>query len=52
MVFMETHLDCSILDSGLFPSIYTVFRRDRSQNGRRDGAGILIAVRDTLRASV
>ena len=46
MVSTETHLDCSILDSGLFPSIYTVFRRDRSQNGRR-GGGILIAVRDT-----
>ena len=27
------------------------FRRDRVQNGRR-GVGILIAVRDTLRASV
>ena len=51
MVFTETHLDSSILDSELFPSIYTVFRRDRVQNGRR-GGGILIAVRDTLRASV
>ena len=49
--FTETHLDSSILDSELFPSIYTVFRRDRVQNGRR-GGGILIAVRDTLRASV
>lgn len=44
-------MDSSILDSELFPSIYTVFRRDRVQNGRR-GGGILIAVRDTLRASV
>ena len=51
MVFTETHLDSSILDSELFPSSYTVFRRDRVQNGRR-GSGILIAVRDTLRASV
>ena len=51
MVFTETHLDCSILGSGLFPSIYTVFRRDRAQNGRRVG-GILIAICGTLRASV
>ena len=51
MVFTEIHLDSSILDIELFPSIYTVFRRDRAQNGRR-GGGILIAVRDTLRASV
>ena len=51
MVFTETHLDSSILDSELFPSIYTVFRRDRAQNGRRDG-GMLIAVQDALRASV
>ena len=51
MVFTETHLDSFILDRELFPSIYMVFRRNRVQNGRRDGGG-LIAVRDTLRASV
>ena len=51
MVFTETNLDCSILDSELFPSTYTVFRRDRAQNGRRVG-GILIAICGTLRASV
>ena len=43
MVFMETHLDSSILDSELFLSIYTVFRFDLAQNGR-PGGGILIAV--------
>ena len=44
-------MDSSVLDSELFPSIYTVFRRDRAKNGRQ-GGGILIAVRDTLRASM
>lgn len=33
MVFTETHLDSSILGSELFPSLYTVFRCDRVQNG-------------------
>ena len=28
MVFTETHLDSTITDSELFPSNYTVFRRD------------------------
>lgn len=51
MVFTEIHLDSFILDRELFPSIYTVFRRNRVQSGRRDGGG-LIAVRDTLRACV
>ena len=43
MVFTETHLDSSVLDSELFSSIYTVFRLDLAQNGRSSG-GILIAV--------
>ena len=43
MAFTETHLDSSVLDSELFPSIYTVFRLDLAQNGR-SGGGILIAV--------
>lgn len=51
VVFTETHLDSFILERELFPSVYTVFRRNRVQNGRRHGA-VLIAVRDTLRASV
>ena len=49
MVFTETHLDSSILDSELFPSIYTVFRFDPAQNGRR-GGGILIAVPQAAQA--
>ena len=43
MVFTETHVDSSILDSELFPSIHTVFRFDLAQNDRR-GGDILIAV--------
>ena len=31
MVFMETHLDSSVLDSELFLSIYTVFGFDLAQ---------------------
>ena len=52
MVFTENHLDSSILDSELLPSIYTVFSLNRVQNGRRGGGTVLIVVRDTLRASV
>ena len=37
MVFTETHLDSTITDSELFPSNYTVFRRDRPYNGRKGG---------------
>ena len=50
MVFTETHLDSTITDSELFPSNYTVFRRDRSYNGRK-GGGVLIATRDTVKVS-
>ena len=49
MVFTETHLDSSILDSELFPSIDTVFRLDLAQNGR-NGGGILIAVPQAAQA--
>ena len=42
IVLMETHLDDAISDAEIFPENYTVFRRDRSQNGRQ-GGGILIA---------
>ena len=48
MVFTETHLDSTITDSELFPSNYTVFRRDRLHNGRK-GGGVLIATRDTVK---
>ena len=49
MVFTETHLDSTITDSELFPSNYTVFRRDRPYNDRK-GGGVLIATRDTVKA--
>ena len=42
MVFTETHLDSTITDSKLFPSNYTVFRRDRPYNGRK-GGGVFIS---------
>lgn len=42
MVFTETHLDSTITDSELFPSNYTVFRRDGPHNGRKGGS-VLIA---------
>lgn len=48
MVFTETHLDRTMIDSELFPSNYTVFRRDRPHNGRK-GGGVLIATRDTVK---
>lgn len=43
-------MDHSILDSEIFPSHYTVFRKDRKINGRR-GGGVLIAVRDYITVS-
>ena len=48
IVLMETHLDDSIFDAEIFSENYTVFRQDRSQNGRQ-GGGILIATSDFLR---
>ena len=36
------------MDSKLFPSSYTVFRRDRPYKGRK-GGGVLIATRDTVK---
>lgn len=47
----ETHLDHSILDSEIFPSHFTVFRKDRKINGRHDG-GVLIVVRDYITVSL
>ena len=47
IVLTETHLDHSILDSEIFPSHYTVFRKDRTTSGRH-GGGVLIAVRDCI----
>lgn len=51
IVLTETHLDHSILDSEIFPSHYTVFRKDRKINGRH-GGGVLIAVRDYITVSL
>ena len=51
IVLTETHLDHSILDSEIFPSHYTVFRKDRTTNGRH-GGGVLIAVRDCIPATL
>jgi hypothetical protein len=48
-VFTKTHLDNSIVDSELFPQNYTIFRRDRVNNGRH-GGGVLLAVNDTIKA--
>ena len=50
IVLTETHLDDSISDAEIFPENYTVFRRDRSQNGRQ-GGGILIATSYFLNVS-
>ena len=47
IVLTETHLDHSILDSEIFPSHYTVFRKDRTTSGRH-GGGVLIAFRDCI----
>ena len=48
MVFTETHLESTISNSELFPSNYTVFRRDRPYNGLK-GGGVLISTRDTVK---
>ena len=50
IVLTETYLDDSMFDAEIFPENYTVFRRDRSQNGRQ-GGGILIATSDFLNVS-
>lgn len=51
IVLAETHLDIPIADGrGIFPTNYTVFRRDQMHHGRF-GGGVLIAVRDPIRAS-
>ena len=49
IVLTETHLDSSIPDGEIFPSTYSVFRRDRKLNGRY-GGGVLIATRDHIKA--
>ena len=49
IILTETHLDSSIPDGGIFPSNYSVFRRDRKLNGRY-GGGVLIATRDHIKA--
>ena len=49
IVLNETHLDSSIPDGEIFPSNYSVFRRDRMLNGRY-GGGVLIATRDRVKA--
>ena len=49
IVLTETHLDNSISDGEIFPNNYTVFRRDRSFNGRH-GGGVLIATRNHIKA--
>ena len=42
VVITETFLDCSIMNSEIFPQNYCLFRRDRN----RHGGGVLIAVSD------
>ena len=49
IVLTETHLDSSIPDGEIFPSDFSVFRRDRKLNGRH-GGGVLIATRDHIKA--
>lgn len=49
VVLTETHLDDSILDSEIFPANFIVFRNYRRHLGRY-GGGVLIAVRNTLKA--
>lgn len=49
IVLTETHLDSSIPDGEIFPSNYSVFRRDRKLNGRH-GGGVLIATREHIKA--
>ena len=44
----ETHLDTSIADSKIFPSSFTVFRRDRQRRGRHGGS-VLLAVENFYR---
>ena len=51
IILTGTHLDHSILGSEIFPSHYTVFRKDRKINGRH-GGGLLIAVRDYITVSL
>lgn len=48
VVLTETHLNDSVADSEIFPSNFTVFRRDRQHRGR-NGGGVLIAVRDIFK---
>lgn len=49
----ETWLKQDILDSELSPSNYNIYRNDRDAvtSGKRDGGGVLIAVRSTLKSS-
>ena len=50
VVLVETHLDSSITDGEIFPPKHTIFRRERKYRGRF-GSGVVIAVRDSIKAS-
>lgn len=49
----ETFLNSSIQDSELFNHNYTIYRRDRESSGsaKKDGGGVLLAVRNDISAS-
>ncbi|CAH2084684.1 unnamed protein product [Euphydryas editha] len=52
IILTETWLNCNIFDNELIHARYSVFRcdRDREACGRRDGGGVLVAVRIGLGA--
>jgi hypothetical protein len=53
IILTETWLHCNITDNELFDFRYRVFRcdRDRISTGRKDGGGVLVAVRSDLCAT-
>lgn len=48
VIFIETHLDVSILDLEILPPRFTLLRRDRQHQGRYV-VGVLIAARNNIK---